>query len=310
MNRHIKKYYFYTLARCLCLFGLYDKSLPYYSKVIQFRTFFFDVQFQYMQAYEKSSKSCFLEIHGGIGDFLQHLPFMMKYPKENYVVATHFSKAKEFFQGLNISVNKIYYYENGDQHRAIKNKLKKQMHSYVCPRELFFKKEPFSQTDFLKFKRKPVIGFHVSTSNQTSGHLDKKFVLKLIKILLDQKMTVVLFGTQRELKTLHLDSHPNLIFASHKNIIYNLAVVKYCDLLIGAESAFKTMSSMSKIPTLVYHADNNNHFRDRVFINPYIRAGVMTVYKYQALEKEIDFAIDFALQTIGKLKLNILGLKN
>jgi ADP-heptose:LPS heptosyltransferase len=150
----------------------------------------------------------------------------------------------------------------------------------------------------------------MSTSNQTGGQLDNKFSLKLISTLLDQKMTVVLFGTQSELKTLHLGSHPNLIFASHKNIISNLAVVKYCDLLIGAESAFKTMSSMSNIPTLVFHADNNNHFRDRVFINPYIKAGVMTVYKYQALEKEIDQAIDFALRIIYKLKLHVLGLKN
>jgi hypothetical protein len=310
MNRHIKKYYFYLLARCLCLFGFYDRSLPYYSKVIQFRTFFLDVQFQYMHAYEKSSKSCYLEIHGGIGDFLQHLPFMMKHPKENYVVVTHFSKAKEFFRVLKISVNKIYYYESGEQHRAIKNKLKKQKDSYVCPRELFFKKEPFNQTALSQFKIKPVIGFHMSTSNQTGGQLDNKFAHKLISTLLDQKMTVVLFGTQSELKTLHLGSHPNLIFASHKNIISNLAVVKYCDLLIGAESAFKTMSSMSNIPTLVFHADNNNQFRDRVFINPYIKAGVMTVYKYQALEKEIDQAIDFALRIIYKLKLHVLGLKN
>ena len=310
MNRHIKKYYFYFLARCLCLLGFYDRSLPYYSKVIQFRTFFFDVQKQYMYAYEKSSKTYNLEIHGGIGDFLQHLPFMMKHPTDNYVVVTHFPKAKEFFKALNISVNIIFYYENGDQHRAIKNKLRKHMYSYLCPRELFFKTDPFSRSTPSLIKRKPVIGFHISTSNQTGGKLNKKFVLKLIKILLDQKMTLVLFGTQRELKTLHLGNHPYLIFASHQNIISNLALVKYCDLLIGAESVFKTMSSMSGIPTLVYHADNNNHFRDRVFINPYIKSGVMTVYKYQALEKEIDLAIDFALQTIGKLKLNVLGLKN
>jgi hypothetical protein len=36
----------------------------------------------------------------------------------------------------------------------------------------------------------------------------------------------------------------------------------------------------------------------------------MTVYKYQALEKEIDQAIDFALRIIYKLKLHVLGLKN
>ena len=308
MNRHIKKYYFYLLARFFCLFGFYDRSLPCYSKVIQFRTFFFDVQKQYMYAYEKSSKAYNLEIHGGIGDFLQHLPFMMQHPKENYVVVTHFSKAKEFFKTLDISVNKIFYYENGDQHRAIKIKLRKNIHSLLCPRELFFEKDPFRQLTPSLLKRKPMIGFHMSTSNQTGGQLDKIFVLKLIKILLGKKMTVVLFGTQSELKTLNLRSHSNLIFASHQNIISNLARVKYCDFLIGAESAFKTMSSMLGIPTLVYHADNNNHFRDRVFINPYIKADVMSVYKYQALDKEIDLAIDFALHTISKL--NILGLKN
>ena len=70
-----------------------------------------------------------------------------------------------------------------------------------------------------------------------------------------------------------------------------------------AESAFKTMSSMSGVPTLVYHADNNNHFRDRVFINPYVKAGVMTVYKYNDLGKEIDRAIDFALNTLSKLRI-------
>lgn len=117
-------------------------------------------------------------------------------------------------------------------------------------------------------------------------------------------MTVVLFGSRYELKNLNLKIDPHLIYASNQNIIANLALVKFCNLLIGAESVFKTMSSMSKIPTLVYHADNNNHFRDRVFINPYIKAGVMTVYKYKALDKEINAAIDFALDTITKLKLN------
>ena len=123
-------------------------------------------------------------------------------------------------------------------------------------------------------------------------------------MLLDKKMTVVLFGTQNELKTLDLKNDPHLIYASNQNIISNLALVKCCNLLIGAESVFKTMSSMSKIPTLVYHADKNNHFRDRVFINPYIKAGVMTIYKYKVLEKEIGSAIDFALNTIRKLKLD------
>ena len=301
MNRHIKKYYLYLLARCLCLFGFYDRSLPYYSKVIQFRTFFFDVQKQYRNAYEKSSKTCDLEVHGGVGDFLQHLPFMLQHPKANYVVVTHFRNAKKFFQALNIRVKKIYFYESGEFHQNIKNDLRKKSQSYLCPRELFFKHIPFRSSKVPHFDKKPVIGFQMSTSNQTGGGLHKKFVLKLIKTLLDQNMTVILFGTHYELDALRLKTHPHLILASHPDIIQNLSLIKYCDLLIGAESVFKTMSSMSNIPTLVYHEDNNNRFRDRVFINPYINAGVMTVYKYRTLEKEINPAIDFALNTIKKL---------
>ena len=111
MNKHFKKYFFYFLARIFCLFGLYDRSLLCYSKVIQFRTFFWDVQAQYIDAYEKSTKSCDLEIHGGVGDFLQHLPFMIKHPNYNYVVITHFVKAKAFFKALNIHIKKIYFYK-------------------------------------------------------------------------------------------------------------------------------------------------------------------------------------------------------
>ena len=58
MNRHLKKYVFYIIARFLALIGRYDDSLDYYSKVIQFRTFFWDVQERYKRAYQNSSKKC------------------------------------------------------------------------------------------------------------------------------------------------------------------------------------------------------------------------------------------------------------
>ena len=77
-----------------------------------------------------------------------------------------------------------------------------------------------------------------------------------------------------------------------------------CNLLIGGESVFKTMSSMSKIQTLVIHEDNNNRFRDRVFIYPYIQQDIMHVYKYKHLEKEIPLVINFASHLIrNELKL-------
>ena len=104
MNRHFKKYYFYFLARLLDLLGQYDKSFASFAKVIQFRTFHWDVQSRYKVAYQKSSKDFFIEIHGGIGDFLQHLPFILKNKSARYIVATHFKGAPAFFKLLNVKV--------------------------------------------------------------------------------------------------------------------------------------------------------------------------------------------------------------
>lgn len=95
-----------------------------------------------------------------------------------------------------------------------------------------------------------------------------------------------------------------IIFANDKDITKNLSLVQFCDLFIGGESVFKTMSSMSKIKTLVIHEDNNNRFRDRVFTNPYIQTGVMYVYKYKNLDKEITLVVDYVKHLIqNELKL-------
>ena len=37
-------------------------------------------------------------IRGGIGDFLQCLPFVLMQPKNEYFIHTHFKKAEQFFK--------------------------------------------------------------------------------------------------------------------------------------------------------------------------------------------------------------------
>ena len=138
MNRHFKKYYFYFVARLLDLIGQHDHSIAFYSQVIQIRTFFWDVQERYIAAYQKSSKKSYLEIHGGVGDFLQHLPFLLKHKSAKYIVATHFLAAKSFFETLGIHVSQYYFYNNADEYRIIRHKLKTLKHSYWCPKQVFF----------------------------------------------------------------------------------------------------------------------------------------------------------------------------
>ncbi len=44
-----------------------------------------------------------------------------------------------------------------------------------------------------------------------------------------------------------------------------------------------------------------NHFRDRTFIEPYVKSGSMSVYKYQNLEDELDDALAFTMNNINAL---------
>jgi len=304
MNRHFKKYYFYFVARFLDLIGNYDHSIAYYSNVIQIRTFFWDVQKRYSAAYQKSSKKYYLEIHGGVGDFLQHLPFVLKNKSAKYIVATHFLAAKAFFDSLGIQVSKYYFYNNADEYRAIRQELRKLSHSYWCPKQVFFDVMPFKVEKKPKLKTDIVIGLQIGSSRLTNSPLSIKFALKLVHALLNMRCSIILFGTKKEIDQLKLKASKGLFFATDKDITKNLSLVQFCDLLIGGESVFKTMSSMSGIQTLVIHEDNNNRFRDRVFTYPYIREGVMHVYKYKDLENEIPLVINFASHLIrNELKL-------
>ena len=304
MNRHFKKYYFYFLARLLDLIGQHDHSIAFYSQVIQIRTFFWDVQLRYIAAYQKSSKKSYLEIHGGVGDFLQHLPFLLKHKSAKYIVATHFLAAKSFFETLGIHVSQYYFYNNADEYRIIRHKLKILKYSYWCPKQVFFDAVPFKAQERLKLKTNVVIGLQIGSSRLTNSPLSIKFALKLVDILLGIGCSLILFGTKKEIDQLKLKPKKELFFATDKDIAKNLSLVQFCDLLIGGESVFKTMSSMSKIKTLVIHEDNNNRFRDRVFTNPYIQTGVMNVYKYKNLDNEIPLILDYVKHLIqNELKL-------
>jgi ADP-heptose:LPS heptosyltransferase len=295
MNRHFKKYYFYFLARLLDLLGQYDKSFASFAKVIRYRTFFWDVQSRYVAAYQKSSKNFSIEILGGIGDFLQYLPFILKNKTAHYIVATHFRGAPSFFKSLNIQVDQYYFYSNKEEYRAIRNLIRKHDYTYVCPRALFFKASPFGNPVISKHTKRKTIGIHAGASSLGSHKaIPADFTRQLLKYLDRENFKIILFGTKNELTEFQGLKNKGIVFASDKNIIKNLALVSYCDLLIGSDSVFKTMASMLKKPTIVLHQNIKNNFRDRVFITPYIKAQLMYVYKYTNFNKtDMKSALQF-----------------
>jgi hypothetical protein len=295
MNRHFKKYYFYFLARLLDLLGQYDKSFANFAKVIRFRTFFWDAQSRYVAAYQKSSKNFSIEIHGGIGDFLQYLPFILRNKSAHYIVATHFKGAQSFFKSLNIKVDQYYFYSKKEEYREIRGLLRKNEHSYICPRALFFKASPFGGTRSLKNTKRKTVGIHTGASKIGSHKaIPASFTRILVGFLNERGYKVILFGTKKELSEIQSLKNKDTIFASDINIIKNLSLVECCDLFIGSDSVFKTMASMLKLPTIVLHQDHKNNFRDRVFIEPYVNSYIMHVYKYTNFnEAEMRSALQF-----------------
>ena len=302
MNRHFKKYYFYFLARIFDYLNLYQKSVPCYAQTIRFRSFFWDSQSRYANAITKNPKKITLQIQGGIGDFLQHLPFILKHKSYSYIVLTHFLHAESFFKALRINVKKYYFYDNWEDYVEIRDKLQILPNTYVCPRTLFFNENPFSSAKKKSPQKPYVVGIHMGSSKIASGKaLSLNFVIKLLKKLTQLQYKIILFGTDEELKSLKIKSSQDVIFAKDKNVIKNLSLVNQCDLMVASDSVFKTMASMLTIPSIVLHKDNKNPFRDRTFIEPYVKAGSMHVYKYQHLEDEVDDALAFTMNNINAL---------
>ncbi len=295
MNRHFKKYYFYFVARVFDFLGCYEKSIASYSKVIRYRTFFWDVQTRYAHACQNSSKTCAFQIHGGIGDFLQHLPFILKNKSAHYVVLSHYEDAPKFFSSLGIKLKEFHFYSSLDEYRAIREKLKYFTQSYICPRSLFFERQPFNSEINLNLKSKFIIGIHAGSSKLGANKaLSKEFVKALTKHLIASNYKIILFGAPDELKKLNISSNKNLMIPISKKITDSLSLVSHCNFFVGSDSVFKTMASMLKISSIVFCEDNKNNFRDRVFIKPYLNHKVMHVYKYKKLEgMEVKKAIRY-----------------
>ena len=309
MNRHIKKYFFYLLGMYYDFLDRYDDAVEAYSKVLRYRFFFARTADKFESAYHKTKQNSSLMICGGVGDFLQHLPYMLRNKSNNYVVLTHFPKAKDFFDSIGLKVEKIYQFKNRDEEKAILSTISKEITIYRCPRDLFMDKSPF-EFGALAFKNNfPIVGIHMGGSNYAvdkelkSGKipksLPKSFIDNLLIQLSNFDLNIIFFGTRNEIEALELTERQKLKFSCDDDITKNLSVVRQCNAFIGSDSAFKTMSSMLKIPTIVLCSAPKNNFRDRMFIDPYIKQKVMSAFKYNVLsEKEIQAAVIYTTNTL------------
>jgi hypothetical protein len=241
-----------------------------------------------------------IAVKGGIGDFLQCLPFMLAHPECRYLVASHHDRVSQFFAAVGLQVDELSLGKLGD----VEN----------CPRELFFTKNPFLiRTPIFGYNRPRVVGIHLGGSSY-SVSVEKRFGFpskELPLMILEMLMTTVrgfdfiLFGTLKELS--HAPSHwhrlKHLRLVNNDDVTVSLSHVAECCAFIGSDSAFKTMSAMLRIPTIVWVGNYQDIFRDEKFINPYVEAGVMSLFRYSDLsvDDQVRAGVEFSLKRLREV---------
>jgi ADP-heptose:LPS heptosyltransferase len=167
----------------------------------------------------------------------------------------------------------------------------------LCPREYFFKDNPFPKP--IDSYNRPLLGVHLGGSNYSLS-TEKRFgfpskalppiVLDKIISALSDKYNVLLFGLASE--------YGGEAFRLLNNdITICLGNIAQCSAFIGSDSAFKTMSAMLRIPTVVWVGDYRDDHRDERFLDPYVQEGVMAVYRYTDLNEmgQVEAGIQFCL---------------
>jgi hypothetical protein len=88
-----------------------------------------------------------LYIEGGIGDFLQNIPFIAANKQHNirYLVAVHFKGAYDLFELLGIKPEKFIYFETIEEKNRLLNGLNYGETIFKCPRAYFFEQPPFDE---------------------------------------------------------------------------------------------------------------------------------------------------------------------
>ena len=207
-----------------------------------------------------------IAVKGGIGDFLQCLPFMLTHQNYRYLVASHYDRVLKFFAAVGLTVEEL--------------SLGRLTGIDTCPRQLFFRKNPFQKQAPIFTNGRPVLGIHLGGSpyslsvEKRFGFPPKALPVTVLDALIsaNKRHNIILFGLASELDTLvpnwRETQSEHLKFIADDDVTVSLSRVAECSAFIGSDSAFKTMSAMLHIPTIVWVGDYRDDFRDSTFINP------------------------------------------
>jgi len=235
-------------------------------------------------------------LQGGIGDFLQCLPFIDANKKNHirYCVVSHLKGAQAFFDTIGIKPEHLFIFKTLDEQNQILNALPRSEQYVLCPRTQYFDTYPFDIGPLLFTNGKPTIGVHVNGSEfsidtqKKFGMILKSIPARVIRELKSKEYNLMVFGLEEDLKGMGIRQSETLKFVCDPNPAKSLGFVGQCRAVIGSDSGIKTMSSMNRIPTFVWLGDYRDEPRDQNFIDPYIKDGVIKVFRYKDVDAQFD----------------------
>jgi len=230
---------------------------------------------------------------GGIGDFIQSFDSVQK--GERVRVFSHFPKAEDFFSPIDADFE-FKHFNSVQDLQEIKDEINRS--GEELPRQIFQKflsvpEEKFNKAYSNVGDWEDIIGIHPvgsKLSNDFWGSLSKpKKIIPpwFTKAIIKEHKKYLIFGTQEELTPYkeELKDLSNVKYIDYENIWDSLCHVLCCKSVIAVDSCIKAMSCARKIQTLVFVGDYEDEFRDKNFISPYVREGIMKVIPFTTISR-------------------------
>lgn len=224
---------------------------------------------------------------GGLGDLLQYVTAARQ--ARSIRAYSHYDGARAFFTRLGVDAEHIPFQANTTF-------LSWAEAGTELPRDYFpcLPVPPPAMT--LPKDKKSILGLHPMGSGYSNTFAQRfaapakwmspAFIATLIGELQDRFDHVLVFCSPSEAHLI-----PELLgpFASVSTSVAmpdvwdSLSMVQLCTAVVAVDSSIKTMASMLRIPTVTMVGDYEELFRDRHFLNPYVRAGIMKMVRYKEL---------------------------
>lgn len=248
---------------------------------------------------------------GGIGDLLQHLPFVLAHKPRppRYVVASHQAGATRLFEHVGVALERFFLYADDEQLAKAEDEIVRMGPVVPCPRVQYFSESPFVRPpDVFADGSLPIVGVQLGGSRYSivkqaqAGLTSKALPGALLGHLVPKPINILLFGSADEIAATGLVETARLKFICFPDIVTSLSNVLLCRAVVASDSVVKTMSAMLRIPTVVWLANYRDDFRDRLFIRPYAADGVMSVFRYVNLAaiSEFDRGVEFTDAALRK----------